>query len=254
MDETRIVILGGTSEAAELVRRLTAALPGIVVITSLAGRTTRPASLPGRVRIGGFGGADGLARYLEEHAIAALVDATHPFAARMPFHAQTAARPTGIPLLRLERPAWQAVPGDRWLSFDDLAQAAAAVPTGARVFLTTGRQELAPFVRRADVFFLIRSIDPPDVEDFASCAVELARGPFTVEAEEALMLRHEIDVLVTKNSGAVATAAKLDAARRLGLPVLMIERPPRPDAPTVPCVDDAVAWLQRIVPTRIGAS
>ncbi|WGF89629.1 cobalt-precorrin-6A reductase [Marinivivus vitaminiproducens] len=242
---TRILILGGTAEAAVLARRL-ADRPALHVTTSLAGRTRRPATLPGHVRIGGFGGVPGLTDYLRSERITVLIDATHPFATHMPFHARDAAARLGTPLLRLERPAWRPKPGDRWTTVPDLETAAGAIPAGARVFLTTGRQDLAPFAVRDDAFFLIRSIEPPDVGRFRRQAVILGRGPFTVANETALLRRHAIDLLVTKNSGAEATAAKLEAARRLGLPVVMVERPPRPQVATAAQVDDALAWMDRM--------
>lgn len=243
-----VLILGGTSEAAELGRRLAEAPQRFAVTTSLAGRTAAPAPLPGRVRIGGFGGVDGLARWLQANRTRALIDATHPFAARMPWHAVEAAHAAGLPHLRLERPAWKAVAGDRWTSVPDLAAAAAAIEDSGRVFLTTGRQDLAPFAVRLDAWFLVRSIEPPGPLPFPSGEVVLARGPFTVADEEQLMARFHIDALVTKNSGAAATAAKLEAARRLGIRVIMVERPEKPHCASVPTVEAALDWLDGMFP------
>ncbi len=211
----RVLILGGTTEAADLARRLDAS--GWAVTTSLAGRTRRPAPLPGAVRIGGFGGIDGLVAHLRAEPVAAVVDATHPFAARMPHHVAAACSTAGVPRLRLLRPGWTAGPGDRWQRVPSLdAAAASVVASGARrVFLTTGRQELAPFAALVDVWFLVRAIEAPDPQPLARATVILDRGPFAVEDERALMAAHAIEVVVTKDSGGTATAAKLTAARDL---------------------------------------
>jgi precorrin-6A/cobalt-precorrin-6A reductase len=241
----RLLILGGTSEAAALARRLAADAVRFAVTTSLAGRTSTPAHLPGRVRLGGFGGPEGLACAIREQGFQVVIDATHPFAAVMPWNASAACATTGTPLLRLERPAWSPVPGDRWTLVPNLAAASAALAGARRVFLTTGRQELAPFAGHAGLWFLIRSIEQPAALPFPA-EVVLAKGPFAVADEEALMARHAIDTLVTKNSGAEATAAKLEAARRLGLRVVMVERPAKPAGPTVATVDAACAWLDAL--------
>ncbi len=248
----RLLVLGGTTEAADLVRRLHA--PGglagvgqVEVTTSLAGRTARPAPLPGGRRVGGFGGPEGLARYLADEGIDVLVDATHPFAAHMPWHAAEAAAATGVRRLRLLRPGWSSQPGDRWHVVADLDAAGAELARQGRhrVFLTTGRQELAPFAALADAgtWFLIRTIDPPDPQPLVGAVVVLSRGPFDVAAERDLLLEYDIDALVTKDSGGDATSAKLDAARALGLDVVVVARPPTPSGPVVPDVDGALAWL-----------
>ena len=234
-----MLILGGTTEAAGLARTL----EGFDVTTSLAGRTRTPATLPGRVRVGGFGGAQGLAEYLEAEGIDALVDATHPFAARISANAAEAVRLRPTPRLMLVRPEWTPQPGDRWTTVPSIAAAADAVPPGARAFLAIGRQELAPFAARAEAWFLIRSVEPPDGPLPPHHAVVTARGPFRVEDEEALLTTHRIGVLVAKNSG--GNDAKLVAARRLRLPVVLVERPARPDGERVGTVDEAVAWLLR---------
>ena len=232
-----MLILGGTTEAAALARALT----DVEVVTSLAGRTSRPAALPGRVRIGGFGGAQGLAEYLETEGIETLIDATHPFAARISANAAEAVRLRPTPRLMLVRPEWTPQPGDRWTTVPDIPVAADAVPKGARAFLAIGRQELAPFAGRADAWFLIRSVEPPDRPLPPNHAVVTARGPFRVEDEAALLAEHRIDVMVAKNSG--GGDAKLAAARRLGVPVVLVKRPPLPEGERVDTVAEAVAWL-----------
>jgi precorrin-6A/cobalt-precorrin-6A reductase len=244
-----VLILGGTTEAADLARRLDAA--GWPVTTSLAGRTSRPAPLPGAVRVGGFGGVVGLAAHLRSEPVDAVVDATHPFAAQMPHHAAAACAQVGVPRLRLVRPGWTAVAGDRWVRVPDLAAAAEALvdARSRRVFLTTGRQELAPFARLEDVWFLVRSIDRPDTMPLARATVVLDRGPFVVEAEQALMAQHAVDTLVTKDSGGASIAQELAAARALGLPVVVVDRPPSPDGTEVTTVAEAMAWLASVAAT-----
>jgi len=243
MSEPRVLVLGGTGEA----RVLAAAhsRDGVPVISSLAGRVERPRLPEGEVRVGGFGGPDGLARWLVEHRIAAVVDATHPFAERISGSAALACEQTGLPLLRLERPGWSAGEGDDWHWVDDTGAAAAAIPAlGARVFLTTGRQGLAAFAE-VPAWFLVRCIDPPEPPLPRHCELVLDRGPYTLEGELALIDRHRIDLLVTKDSGGQLTEAKLAAARARGLPVLVLRRPARPDLPTVPDVAGAIEWLRR---------
>ncbi|AEV87875.1 cobalt-precorrin-6x reductase [Actinoplanes sp. SE50] len=233
----RILLLGGTTEARRLAG-LTA--DDHEVTTSLAGRTSAPLRPAGDVRIGGFGGADGLARYLVEQRIDVLVDATHPFAAGISGNAGSAAAATGVPLLVVRRPGWTATPGDAWHRVASL-EAAVARLTGGRVFLTTGRQTIGAFAARDDCWFLARSVEPPEPPLPRRLEVLLDRGPFTVAGERDLLLRHRIDVLVTKDSG--GSDAKLVAARELGVPVLMIDRPPLPAAATVPTAEAAAAWL-----------
>ncbi|WP_067468079.1 cobalt-precorrin-6A reductase [Actinomadura macra] len=240
----RVLLLGGTGEA----RRLAADLsgdPSREVISSLAGRTAAPDLPPGRSRIGGFGGPDGLAAWLREERIDAVVDATHPFAALMTASAVVAARRTGVPLLVLRRPGWTPAPGDDWRRVPSLKVAAATLP-GERVFLTTGRKNLAAFAADARRWFLVRSVDPPEPPVPPRMETVLARGPFTVGEELALMRRHAIDTLVTKDSGSAMTSAKLTAARTLGLPVVMVDRPPAPEGvPVVATVGEAADWLAR---------
>ncbi|RSS78126.1 cobalt-precorrin-6A reductase [Streptomyces sp. WAC06614] len=238
-----VLVLGGTTEA----RRLAEALDGgpYRVTTSLAGRVAAPALPPGGIRIGGFGGPAGLAAWIAGHGVTRLVDATHPFARRMSFHAAEAAAATGVPLLALRRPAWEPVPGDVWHRVPDLAAAAQALPDlGSRAFLTTGRTGLAAFAHLDRTWFLVRSVDPPQPPVPARTHVLLARGPFTLADERDLLRTHRIDVLVTKDSGGSATSPKLTAARETGIPVLMVTRPPTPThVPEAPTVARALDWL-----------
>lgn len=237
-----ILILGGTTEA----RTLAAALAGggLTVITSLAGRTSSPLLPAGELRIGGFGGAGGLAAYLRERGIDGLVDATHPFAADMSANAANAAAATGVPLLALRRPGWVEQPGDDWHRVPSIADAAALLPgLGRRVFLTTGRQEIAAFAELGDCWFLARSVEPPSPPMPKNLEVVLDRGPFTLDGELHLLRTHRIDVLVSKNSG--GADAKLAAARRTRTPVVLIDRPQSPSGvPTATTVSEAVAWLR----------
>lgn len=247
MTSKRVLILGGTTEAAELARLLEAD-PGFQPITSLAGRTGTPHPVPGEVRIGGFGGTDGLARYLSSQAIDMLVDATHPFAETISRNANEACEQVGFPWLRLERPPWTRQPGDLWIDAADAGHAAKSLPTNAqRVFLSIGRQDLAPFSARTDVEFLVRMIEPPS-EPLPLTRYEsiLGRGPFDADEEEALLIRHGIDAVVSKNSGGDATYGKIVAARKLNLPVIMIDRPKSLPGDRVESVAKVLAWLRTI--------
>ncbi|MFB7915749.1 cobalt-precorrin-6A reductase [Streptomyces sp. NPDC056061] len=234
-----VLILGGTTEARALAELLHTT-PGATVTSSLAGRVASPRLPPGGVRIGGFGGAEGLAAWLREHAVDALIDATHPFAEVMSFHAARAAALAHVPLLALRRPGWVPVEGDRWHAADSLAGAAGLLPgLGRRVFLTTGRMGLAAFADLTQLWFLVRSVDAPGAPHPPRMEVVLDRGPFTLDGERELLRRHRVDVVVTKDSGGAATAPKLAAAREAGLPVVVVRRPPVPDG--VPVVPDPVA-------------
>ena len=239
----RVLILGGTTEAGALAR----ALHGdhrFAPILSLAGATRAPLLPPIPTRIGGFGGADGLRCWLDEAGTEALVDATHPFAQRIGRNAVAAATAAGTALLRIARPAWLPGPGDRWTIVPDMDAAAASLGTAPRrVLLTIGRKELAPFLAHPQHSYLVRSVDPPPPEAPPPDSVVLARrGPFALPEERALLLRHRIELLVTKNSG--GDAPKLLAARELGLAVVMVARPPPVPAPSVATWQDALRWLE----------
>ena len=236
-----ILVLGGTAEARELAAALHD--DGIEVTTSLAGRVSNPRLPRGEVRIGVFGGPDALARWLTESTVTAVVDTTHPFAARISASARQACAHAGVPLLRLERPPWTERPGDRWTRVPDL-DAAAALIRQERVFLRTGRQGLEAFAGIDQAFFLIRCVDPPAPPLPPQHELILDRGPYTLHGELELIDRHRIDVLVTKDSGGAMTEAKLDAARGRGIPVIVVQRPPRPDTDTVTTVAHALAWVR----------
>lgn len=238
----RILILGGTGEARELAAALVAS--GIDVVSSLAGRVSQPRLPDGPVRVGGFGGADGLAAFLTDEGITHLVDATHPFASMITANAAEAAAAAGLPWLVLRRPGWDADPS--WESVPDIRAAAEAVARwpGEGVFLTTGRRDLAAFAADDRHRFLVRTVDPPDGDMPPCMTLILDRGPYTVEGESALIRQHGIGLLVTKNSGGPMTAAKLAAARALGVQVVMVRRPPLPScSAVVATVPDALAWL-----------
>ncbi|WP_432059452.1 cobalt-precorrin-6A reductase [Streptomyces sp. S1] len=238
-----VLILGGTTEARALAGLLH---PRVRVTSSLAGRVARPRLPEGEVRIGGFGGADGLAAWIGEHAVDAVIDATHPFAERISFNAALAAATAHVPLLALRRPGWVPEEGDDWRDVGSLAEAAAALDgLGDRVFLTTGRMGLAAFADRPE-WFLVRSVDAPEAPVPGRAEVLLDRGPFTLEGERELLRRHRIDVLVTKDSGGAATAPKLTAAREAGIPVVVVRRPPVPEGvPVATTPEEAAARVLR---------
>ena len=240
----RVLVLAGTTEAVELVAELVAI--GVDVTASFAGRTRVQVALPCPVRVGGFGGVDGLAGALVDDRYDLLVDATHPFAAVMPHHAAAAAKRAGIPRVRLLRPPWEPGAGDDWVDVSDRREAAEAlVALGShRVLLATGRLDLAAFASVGGIHFVTRSIERPDPMPLTDVTVVLDRGPFDVPGELALLSEHRIDTLVTKNSGGSATAAKLEAARTSGCRVVMIGRPPQPVGPKVAIVADAMAWVR----------
>lgn len=239
-----MLVVAGTTEATELANRLDGV--GHQVVSSLAGVTSHPIVRAGRTRSGGFGGADGLARFLVDERIDAVIDATHPFAATMPFNVATAATRIGISHCRLLRPPWSPEACDRWIETPTLGAAAEHISQmGAhRVFLAVGRQSLVPFRVCGGASFVVRSVEP--IGDALPGAVNVEwRSRPDVAAEIDLLTEHRIDVVVSKNSGGSATAAKLAAARQLELPVVMVARPPQPDSVTVSTVDDAIEWLAR---------
>ena len=240
---TRVLILGGTGDARRLAAL--AAEAGLDITSSLAGRTTDPRLPAGASRSGGFGGAAGLAAYLRSERIDLLVDATHPFADRISANAAEAASLTGVPRLLLDRPAWEPVPGDRWLHAQDVGEAAALLPgLAARVFLTIGRQDLGAFAHLDRLWFLYRMIEaPPDDAARPPGQLLLDRGPFTEQGERDLIRAHDLQVIVTRNSGGGETYPKIAAARALGLPVVMIDRPPLPPGETVRTPSEALTWL-----------
>jgi precorrin-6A/cobalt-precorrin-6A reductase len=242
----RILILGGTAEARQLAGRL-AGRADLDVTLSLAGRTASPAAQGVPVRIGGFGGAKGLADYLTGERIDVLIDATHPYATIISANAVAAARQSRVPLIALRRPPWVAVAGDRWREVGDAREAIGALgQTPRRVFVALGRNELGSFCDAPQHHYLIRSVDPvepplplPQVEYITG------RGPFSEADDHALLKSHRIDVVIAKNSGGSATYGKIAAARALEVEVIMLRRPVLPDAPTVATVDEAIAWLDQ---------
>jgi precorrin-6A/cobalt-precorrin-6A reductase len=243
-DMPRILILGGTTEARLLGERL-ARRSGLDVTLSLAGRTASPVPHAVPVRVGGFGGVAGLADYLVEGRIDALIDATHPYATGISNNAAVAAHRTRVPFVALCRPPWTAVAGDRWIDVDDTAAAVRAIGEKARsVFVALGRNELAPFVAAPQHRYLIRSVDPVDPPlPLPHVAYVTARGPFSEALDRGLLRAHGIDVVISKNSGGNAAYGKIAAARALGIAVIMVRRPPAPDTLAVATIEETMAWL-----------
>jgi precorrin-6A/cobalt-precorrin-6A reductase len=240
----RVLILGGIGDAVELAIKI-ANIPGIEVITSLAGRTREPANLPGNVRSGGFGGVPGLTNYLREMQIDLLIDATHPFANQISENAAAATQEVGIPRLMVIRPPWEKLEDDDWLEVEDnLAAATTLANRAKRVFLTIGRQEIGTFAHLQEIWFLMRMIDPPNTDVIIPPGLILCdRGPFNLENEQEILLKYNIDTIVSKNSGGNATYPKIIAARKLGIKVVMVNRPPVPPGKQVADVDSACKWL-----------
>ena len=242
-----LLLLAGTGEAREIAAGLAEA--GIDAVASLAGATRSPAALPIPTRIGGFGGEDGFRAYLEDAGITAILDATHPFAVRISARSARIAAELDMPFLCLARPEWRPASGDRWIIIGSEAEAAGHLPPGATVFLATGRQTLERFANLGDRRVYCRQIDPPEGDfPLKSGRYVIGRPPFSKEAEVALFRDLKIDALVVKNAGGAQSRSKLDAARELGLPVLMIARPVLPDVPIVQDVAAALDWAQ----TRCG--
>jgi len=240
----KILILGGTTEARALAGPL-AGRDDLVVTLSLAGRTANPLPQPVPVRSGGFGGVDGLERYLRAERIDALIDATHPYAATISANAAHAAARANVPFIALRRAPWAKTDGDQWIEVGSIAEAVKALGcVPRRVFLALGRKEIEPFAMAPEHVYLVRSVDPVDPPLAVPHAIYLtARGPFSETDDRALLERHRIDVVVAKNSGGEASYGKIAAARALHLPVILLRRPALPDVEAVETVDEVVAWL-----------
>jgi len=240
-DMTRILLLGGTTEASLLARALAEA--GSDAVFSYAGRTDAPVAQPLPTRVGGFGGVGGLVDYLRAEHIGAVVDATHPFAAQMSRNAIAACAEAGVPLIGLEREAWTAEAGDDWRHVPSIDAAVGALPDApARVFLAIGKQNLSGFAAKPH-HYLLRLVDAPEAAPLPDCTVILARGPFDAESDRALLIQHNISHIVAKNAGGAGAEAKLIAARALGLPVILIDRPHLPARAVVGSVAEVLAWL-----------
>ncbi len=251
----RVLILGGTTEATALSRALSQDVR-FAALLSYAGATRAPRPAPTPWRVGGFGGAEGLARFLTEGGYHALVDATHPFAAQIKRNALAAAHISGVAFMPVERPVWTAGEGDVWAMVPNMQAAVAAIGAERqRVLLTVGQKELSPFLAAPQHAYVVRSVDPPAPETLPPDAISLPlRGPFRLEDERELLRAHAIQVIVTKNSGGSATQPKLQAARELGLRVVMVDRPARPDwREMVADADGALAWLHQLLPAERGA-
>jgi len=239
---TRVLLLGGTTEASALASAL--AERGITAVFSYAGRTAQPVAQPLPTRVGGFGGVAGLQAYLESERISHLIDATHPFAAQMSRHAVQACAATGVALLAYQRPPWQAGPGDDWQTVPDLASAVAALPdTKSRIFLAIGKQHLADFAAKPQHHYLLRLVDPAGALPLPDAEAVVARGPFTYAGDLALLQSHRISLIVAKNAGGMGARAKLDAARTLHLPVILIDRPAVPARAVAGDIGEVLDWL-----------
>jgi precorrin-6A/cobalt-precorrin-6A reductase len=245
----RVLILGGTTEASELTRLL-AADARFELTLSLAGRTANPKMHPVPMRIGGFGGADGLATWLQQEKVHAVIDATHPYADQISANAVAACTRLDVPLASIVRPAWEPQPGDNWLTVASADAAADALgPTPRRVFLSLGRLELGAFASSPHHHYIARTIDPPgDVALPPDIRLLIGRGPFDREAETALLRQERIDVVVSKNSGGAATYGKIEAARSLAIPVVMMARPEKLRGHPLDNVGAAVVWLEQLLP------
>ncbi|WP_204115812.1 cobalt-precorrin-6A reductase [Shimia biformata] len=238
-----LLILGGTTEASALARAVSE--QGLRAVFSYAGRVAAPKSQPLPVRVGGFGGVDGLRTYLRDHSITHVIDATHPFAAQMSRNAVAACAAEGVPLVALQRSAWKPGAGDDWHAVADIERAVAAL-AGARkrVFLALGRLNLPAFTTAPQHHYVLRLVDAPDAPlPLPDCTVVVDRGPFSVAGDLALLRDHEIDLVVCKNSGGAGAEAKLVAARQLGLPVVMIDRPKLPGRLELATVADVLGWV-----------
>jgi precorrin-6A/cobalt-precorrin-6A reductase len=248
----KVLILGGTTEASALARAI-AGDARLAPLLSLAGRTTSPRPQPIPVRVGGFGGIDGLVTFLRREAIDAVVDATHPYADQMSTHAVAACKEIGVPLASLVRPEWQREGGDRWQVVTDTEAAAGALGTEpCRVFLSLGRQDLHAFARAPQHHYLARLIERPDQATLPpDLRLLQTRGPYDRADEERLLREERIEVVVSKNAGGSATYAKIEAARALGLPVVMVARPHKPAGVVMMDVEACVAWLHGLAPRGV---
>lgn len=249
----RVLLLGGTTEAGAVAAAL--AMAGIAGVYSYAGRTAAPVAQPLPLRNGGFGGVGGLADYLRAEGISHVIDATHPFAARISANAVVACDMARVPLIAHERPPWTPGAGDRWTHVPDLPAAAAALPNApARVFLAIGRQGLEAFATAPQHAYLLRLVDPPAGPlPLPHTEVVIARGPFDAAGDEGLMRAQGTQVVVAKNAGGAGAAAKLAAARALGLPVVMVDRPAVPERPVAATLQGVMDWLHSTPPARRGA-
>ncbi len=247
---TRALILGGTHDANLLAAAVARA--EIAAVYSYGGRTRSPADQPLPTRIGGFGGVGGLVAFIRREGISHVIDATHPFAAEMSRNAVEACAETATPLIALERPPWVRMSGDNWIEVADVSAAAAALPEApAHVFLAIGRQHIAPFAMKPQHVFTLRFVDPPEAPLPFAADVIVSRGPFTLQSELEMMRMRGITWIVARNSGGDGARAKIDAARKLGLPVVMISRPQLPERLRVESVAEVVQWLGHR--TRLGA-
>lgn len=246
----RALILGGTADASLLAAEIARAR--IDAVYSYGGRTRAPADQPLPTRIGGFGGVSGLADYIRRAGITHVIDATHPFAAEMSRNAVAACTETGTPLMALERAPWTKTPGDVWIDVVDVNAAVAALPEApAKIFLAIGRQHIAPFAMKPQHAYTLRFVDPPEAPLPFAADVIVSRGPFTFDSELAMMRTRGIGWIVARNSGGDGARAKIDAARTLGLPVVMIARPKLPERQRVESVAEVMQWLAHS--TRLGA-
>lgn len=243
-ERKRILILGGTVEARNLANTLVSR-GRHDVITSFAGATTTRKAPKGEVHVGGFGGTEGLRTFIERERIDLVADTTHPFAARISANAAAASHAAGIACFRLDRPPWEPQPGDDWCFVADIDACVEAIPAGANVFVTVGRQEIGAFFARDDIRVVARMIEPPALEVPAHAELVLARPPFSLDEERALIDDKKIDLLVSKNSGGESTRTKLTAAREFSLPVIMIERPAKPATVAASCVEDIITLIDR---------
>ncbi|MTI00013.1 cobalt-precorrin-6A reductase [Roseibium sp. RKSG952] len=243
VNHPHILLLAGTFEARQLARQLSDRLPHARITASFAGAVQDLPDLPVPARVGGFGGPEGLARYMADSGVSLLIDATHPFAARMSQHAAIAAQSLSCPLIRLERPGWVPKRGDNWIPAASFNEARHLLPDHARAFLAVGRKEIGQFADRTDVFALARMIEAPPVVLPDHCKLILSRPAQTVDEEVALFQAHGIDHIVCKNSGGMRSYAKIEAANRLQLPVIMIERPRLPEVPAAQSVQGLCDWV-----------